>query len=144
LLRSPIDVVLAYRRGAHKGTHNLLPGYSLKMSESEWINASNDNRLINDLNFFHDKWEKQSDNDNSLLIKYNEFVSHPNKIVNRIEEFWGLPITSSDYIRISKNNYSRESKVRIKTRRILMQSKNKIINILQAIGIKGIISKLLQ
>ena len=109
LLRDPIEIILAYRRGSLQGIHNLLEGYSIEMSESEWIALSKLNGLFSDLDFFYKEWYSKANPENTLFIQYYDYINNPKKTINRIEEFFDLQITDKR-IKSVRARYSRRSK----------------------------------
>lgn len=108
LLRSPKEIVLAYRRGAIKNVHNLLPGYDIKMSEKEWLKKSKSDGLYDDLSFFFNEWKTKANAENTLFVNYTDYLKTPNKVINLIETFYHLPLTNQKITTI-KARYSRHN-----------------------------------
>jgi len=106
LLRSPDEIVLAYRRGAMKEVHSLVPGYNTNMSEEEWLRKSEADGLYSDLTFFYTEWKKRANPENTLFIDYQDYVSSPQIVINNIEHFYGLSSTKKK-IKTLKSRYSR-------------------------------------
>lgn len=109
LLRKPKEVVKAYRRGAQKKIHNKLEGFPRDASEKEWIDKADDVGLLDDLKIFHEKWKAEAESKNTLLIQYEELVDKPTETINKIEEFYELPV--HDNVKLKKKRYSRRPPV---------------------------------
>lgn len=110
LLRKPKDILLAYRRGSHKKVHTLLDGFSLQFNEKEWINKSTECGLLNDLEYFHNKWVKESQNKNTMTIEYVDLIENTKETINKIEDFFSLPITKSK-ITLERSRYTRRNPI---------------------------------
>lgn len=108
LLRDPKEVLMAYRRGAKKGVHNLIPGFDMSWNEEKWITKAQEVGLWDDLNVFHERWTNASSDDNTLMVDYQDYVTNPNLVLNQIEAFFGLPITEIK-VETVKARYSRET-----------------------------------
>lgn len=108
LLRSPVEIILAYRRGAIKSLHNLLPGYDIKMTENEWLEHSKANGLFADLSFFYNEWKAKAQPENTLFVDYQDYVSTPDRVLNEIEKFYELPITKQK-VNTIKARYTRRN-----------------------------------
>lgn len=108
LLRDPKEVLMAYRRGAKKGVHNLIPGFDINWSEEKWIQKAQEVGLWDDLNLFHDQWMNVAKKDNTLIVDYQNYVTRPNWVLNEIETFFNLPITEAT-VETVKARYSRET-----------------------------------
>lgn len=110
LLRNPTDILSAYRRGALKGVHNLIPGFETSWDEHKWIEKASEVGLLADLELFYSKWMELANQDNTLIIDYKDYVDQPKDSVNKIEAFYGLPITN-ETIDTVKARYSRKTKL---------------------------------
>ena len=144
LLREPNDVVLAYRRGVISKVHNPLPGYSKKLSEKEWIELSDSNGLLADLEFFYNRWrqENRKKKGNSLVVNYEDYIADSKKVINKIESFWELPLTNKE-VKPLRVRYSRGTLVDRSLQRLQKNSKNYTVRFLQAIGMKEIIKSII-
>ncbi|WP_339903471.1 sulfotransferase domain-containing protein [uncultured Cyclobacterium sp.] len=138
LLREPSEIVLAYRRGAIKSIHNLLNGYSVKMTEKEWLDQAKNDGLFSDLNFFCKEWINKSNPKTTLFVSYRDYVDNPKKVINKIEEFYGLKITARKFSTV-KARFSRRSTIGDFSHSNYLKLKSYLINIL--IGIRNNITK---
>lgn len=111
LLRSPEDIILAYRRGAIKKVHTLLSGYDIAMTENEWIEKSKANGLYSDLRFFYNEWKEKALLDNTLFVHYEDYLLNAQEVINKIEVFFGLQPTQQK-VKTIKVRYSRRKGVR--------------------------------
>lgn len=135
LFRDPHDIIYAYKRGALKKVHNLLNGYSNDMTDEEWINKSKRDGLYPDLEFFIKNWRNNADPKNTLFIEYNEYLNNTKETINRIEKFYGLPITSTDVSPI-KARYSRHSNYDKLVINTMNKSKAIVIRLLEMLNLK--------
>ena len=108
LLRSPKSVCLAYRRGALKNVHALLPEFSTELSENEWMEVALKKGLYSDLEFFYETWMSLEKEDDVLIIYYDDLIINPVKTINQIEEFWGA-VKSEGNIVLARERYSRRA-----------------------------------
>jgi hypothetical protein len=93
LMRDPQEVKDSMERGIKTYIHN----------KEDWKNWD-----LNRINEFYYGWIKNIDK-NTLLITYDELISNPQKIINKIERFWELPEIKK--VNLLKIRYSR-SKIR--------------------------------
>lgn len=122
LLRNPYDILLSYRRGTIKGIHREKNQFKTDFSEGEWIEKALQNGFMEELQEFYEGWAGQED-ENTLLISYKELVRDPHKAINKMERFFGLPLTRKR-IKLSKKRYSRHSgiiDIQLRIRRKLMR-----------------------
>jgi hypothetical protein len=110
LLRNPYDIILAYRRGTLKGIHGKKIDFDKSESEGEWLEKADKSGLLLELKNFESAWRDAAD-EHTLLIEYQELMKEPQKNINRIEQFWNLPITSKP-IKLSKKRYSHHSPIK--------------------------------
>lgn len=110
LLRDPIDILGAYRRGAKKGVHNLIPGFDQNWNKEQWLQKAKEVGLWDDLVNFSTKWKENSNKENTLFINYSEYVDDPTATLNKVEKFFGLPITE-EKVETVKAKYSRETPI---------------------------------
>lgn len=108
LLRDPVEVVLAYRRGIRNRVHDPMDGFRDCRSEGDWLRRARDNRLMDDLERFRDGW--LSHGGRTLIVRYEELVGDPTGVVREIESFWGLPHTT-ERVRLAKERYSRRGPI---------------------------------
>ena len=136
LLRPPDEIILAYRRGAVNKVHNLLPGYSSKMTENEWLEKSKSDGLYSDLTFFCKEWKEKAKSENTLFIDYQDYVENPNIVLNEIEKFYGLAVTQQK-VKTIKARYSRRNAFSSFIFRIKAKVKNTLIAILRKLRLKN-------
>jgi len=109
LLRNPYDIVLAYRRAELKSIHGKKSEFEGKVTEGEWLQAAENNGLLNELKKFNNKWIKEAEkNSDVLIIHYRELTKDTHKVINKMEAFYNLPVTTKK-IALSKKRYSRHS-----------------------------------
>lgn len=111
LLRDPVEIIYAYRRGVQKGIHKEFTPFSKNLSEKDWLFLAQKTGLLQDLQFFNNQWiDDSKNNKHNLLVTYQEYLSNPKSIINAIEHFYNLE-TSNRKITPVKARYSRvESK----------------------------------
>lgn len=109
LLREPKEIIEAYWRAEEVGIHKPRPEFSHCETCDDWLNNAAGNGLWSDLQFFHDRWLKDI-GPNSCVISYRNVVNHTKQTINKMEAFWGLPITQEDIV-LAKRMYSRDGKV---------------------------------
>lgn len=109
LLRNPYDILLSYRRGTIKGIHREKNGFKISLTEGEWVEKAERNGFLTELRNFYNGWIHNED-DYTLVLKYQELTSEPQKTINEIEKFYGLPVTKRK-INLSKKRYSRHPKI---------------------------------
>lgn len=103
LLREPEEIIYSYYRSKQKYLSDGYPGMSACRSPEEWLEHSKEIGLFQDLRFFYHGWEEE---DQDLIIHYSDLVANPKELINRIERFWGLEITTEDFT-LSKKRYTR-------------------------------------
>ncbi|MEK6478627.1 sulfotransferase domain-containing protein [Catalinimonas sp. 4WD22] len=109
LLRNPYDILLSYRRGTIKGIHREKNGFKVSFTEGEWVEKAERNGFLDELRNFYDGWAQHED-EHTLLLGYKELTHEPQKTINEIEKFYGLPVTKRK-INLSKKRYSRHPKI---------------------------------
>lgn len=116
LLRDPAEVVRAYRRGTVKGTHYMqsVMDFAGCQTEEDWLERAQRNGLMQDIVNFHRGWMDHEGE--KLAISFDDLVSRPKKVTNKIEEYYDLPISKS--VQLKKHNYSRIGPIAILKQRI--------------------------
>ena len=107
LLRDAADVVLAYRRsllvGQDSDNGGLQRHFAGCRSESDWLGRAESIGLLRELEAFRQGW---TDADGEqLVVQYNELVTQPRSVINRVEDYFGLP--ASPHVVLSKDRYTR-------------------------------------
>lgn len=97
LLRTPEDIVLAYRRALRKGLVKGHKYFQKAQSEDEWVKIAKDCGLMDDLEMFYNKWKAESERDpkTHLLIYYQDLINDTKNTINKIENFFGLSVTQN-------------------------------------------------
>jgi hypothetical protein len=91
LLRNPLDCIKALQRGKKAFIHR----------------EDSHNNLDSDFfNGFYNGWINESD-EKTKIIKYEELISNPKRVINKIESFFDLP--KSKKVKLSKAKYSRST-----------------------------------
>jgi len=107
LLRDPKEAIYSWRRTALKAGRSLkgLPFNKsfLSLSEEDWVKKAELSGLLLELERFHQGWKRHTSN--VLHISYNKLLNNPKKTVNKVEEFFGLPITKK--VVLPKSRYTR-------------------------------------
>ena len=116
LLRDPVDVVMAYRRGTVNGTHRMqsVMDFAGCQSEEDWLERAQRNGLMRDIVGFYRGWLRHEGE--KLAISFDELVSHPTEAINKIEEYFALPQSKS--VQLKKYNYSRIGQIAIWKQRV--------------------------
>ncbi|WP_081212335.1 sulfotransferase domain-containing protein [Salegentibacter sediminis] len=142
LLRNPKEIIMAYQRGAKRNYNSLPPGYDTKLKKEDLIIKAKRDGFYNDLVYFYDNWNHQTNNRNTLIIYYNDFLKNPKKVINEIEKFYNLPITKKNF----KPAKARYSKIGIKDRLNIFQTKTLIFTnqCLIKIGAKDFLKRILK
>ena len=135
LLRPADEIIPAYKRGAIKLDYSLLPGYDLDMSDQQWLEKSKTDGLFSDLLYFNNGWKEKAQPDYTLFVDYQDYLHKPQEVTNKIEEFFGLPITQTE-IKTVKARYSKQNR----GIQLISNSANKFVNFLlkvkRRLGIK--------
>lgn len=105
LLRDPKEIIEAYWRADKAGIHCHRAEFAHCKTCEDWLNTAAENGLWSDLQFFHDQWLKEA-GPNSCIITYANVVNHTRQTINKIEAFWGLPITRKNIV-LAKVRFSR-------------------------------------
>lgn len=143
LLREPREVCLAYRRGALKKVHALLPGFSVELGEDEWIERAMETGLYADLEFFFNQWSMSDASGNTLIVDYNRLMKSPKSVIRDIESFWELDLTEDNVV-LARERYTRRSWISstiLKTRKLM---KRIAVKALEALGIKDSVRRLIR
>lgn len=106
LLRDPKEIIEAYWRANQVGMdHAKQKGFEHCKTREEWLNTAAGNGLWSDLQYFHDRWLKEA-GPTSCIITYRNVVNRTKETINKIEAFWGLPITQENIV-LAKRRYTR-------------------------------------
>ena len=105
LLRRPDEIIRAYRRARRRFLSLAMPGFPFWGSEQDWLDRAKENGLYADLEDFVAGWSRRA-GDNLLIVWHDELIHEPERVVNEIERFWGLPQTEPP-ITLSQRRYSR-------------------------------------
>jgi len=107
LLRDPKESIYSWRRTALKLNRKIagipFDKSFLSKSEEDWVKKADQEGLLLELERFCRGWGKHKEN--ALHIDYNDLLKHPKKTVNKVEEFFGLPITKK--VSLPKVRYTR-------------------------------------
>ncbi len=127
LLRNPYDVLLAYHRGIsyHKVIKKDMYHEAIQeeiLSAGEWIEASQKNGFMKELRNFYEEW-LQEEGEQTLVLHYKELIDDPQKAINQMEDFFGMPVTTKK-IKLSKKRYSHHSGVK----RIVLNFRTRILS----------------
>jgi len=109
LLREPLEVIEAYWRAFKKGVIKGRPEFAGITSSEEWLERATSIGLLNELERFHEGWTT-SDPSMTCVITYKDLLDQPRQTINRIEEFFKLPVTRCD-IELARARYTRDSAV---------------------------------
>ena len=140
LLRDPEEIALAYRRGAHKRVHPLLNGFTLEMSETEWLAQARRIGLLADLDAFTERWLEHSLPDKTLFLRYEDYVANPKASINAAERVFGLPITQES-VTAAKARYSRDSSALIWWKQQRLAWNKRILQLLDQTGLRAVLRK---
>lgn len=106
LLREPTEVIYAYRRAIRAVDHDM-PALARCFedcdTESDWLERAVEIGLLSSLHKFYDDWLEHEGN--KLVIWYEELIAEPKATVNRVEDYFDLPL--SDEVRLVRTRYSR-------------------------------------
>lgn len=133
LLRSPEEILLAYRRG-QKQNHNSLPaGYKNNISKTELISKAKNDGFYEDLQYFSDTWKINAKSENTLFIEYKDYIQSPQRTINEIEKFFDLPLTNRKIVPAKARYAIPESimhlkKIKLKLKSYLISGIKKIKN----------------
>lgn len=125
LLREPKEIIEAYWRAEQAGIHRPRPEFAHCETSNDWLNTAVGNGLWSDLQFFHDQWLREV-RYNSCIISYKNVVNHTKQTINKMEEFWGLPITQEDIV-LTKVMYSRDGPIPLEHRKWDRDLQNKLL-----------------
>lgn len=107
LLREPEDIIEAYYRAEMTGVHETRKEFSSGKTIADWHDIAKRKGLLGDLRWFYDTWTDEGirHTDANLIVHYEDLVHNATKIVNDIEQHFGLPRTG--VVNLSKQLYSR-------------------------------------
>ncbi len=142
LLREPKSICLAYRRGMKKNVHTLLPGFDPEMSEEVWMKNAHEKGLMKDLEFFFNTWTQLENKDDVLIIRYEELIESTEKVVRKVEEFWGVPITEDEIV-LAKERYSRRTGLEYVFFIMKLKIRNVLVKTFELLGMKNAVKNIL-
>ena len=128
LLRRPEEIVLAEKRAQEAYIHSKRNDFAGCSSEEEWIARSRELGLYQDLEEFERGWRELNDGQ-TLFLDFEEITKEPQKSVNKIEEFFGWPVSRK--VKLKKERYSRHSSTRNLLRKVLRKAKRKARRIIK-------------
>lgn len=143
LLRNPKEICLAYRRGALKNVHALLPGFPAESNEDEWMKKAGETGLFKDLEFFYNSWSMNGVSDNTLMVDYDSLIKSPTDVIRNIESFWDMDLTEGKIV-LARERYSRRTRVSSTLLKTKKRTKKLIIAALKAIGLKDSIRRIIR
>jgi hypothetical protein len=101
LLRSPSDIVKSYLREPYN--ESLFPLQKKIKSDSNFFDS-----LEKELTLWVDGWHKsEKDDENSLIIYYDELVSDHVNVLKKIIEFYNYPISISSNFKLPKKRFTK-------------------------------------
>ena len=104
LLRSPIEVLLSFRRSINLGLHARPVDFSFcDDSDAAWISRAERIGLIEDMQMFVDKW-KEHDGD-KYVVYFENLVKDTSRTFMEIENYFGLD--PSNVSKLRKENFYR-------------------------------------
>lgn len=110
LLRSPVDVIKAYRRAERRKIHTKKNEFSDCKSIRDWIKRSKEIGLYKELEDFNSKWR---DSGLGMVLEFNEYVNQPKEYIKKAALYLGLNVLFS-VSELSRQKYSRGLKSWIK------------------------------
>ncbi|WP_431156539.1 sulfotransferase domain-containing protein [Winogradskyella poriferorum] len=136
LLRDPHEVILAYQRGVESGIHKMFKGFKYGLTSDNWLDKCKKNGLFDDLLLFYNGWKEVND-ENTLIVEFEEFKKSPAKIIRSIEVFFDLELTKREF-EVHRKRYSKRKQSIYRKFRIWIKKKytNTIysINLLTDLG----------
>jgi len=124
LQRSTREIVEAYFRAEVAGIHPPRPDLAGVKSIDSWNRRADDIGLTNEIESFNHGWKQFEGN--KIVIHKDDLVQSPLNTINRIQKFWGLPLSSS--VKLKKTRYSRKK---------LIHNRGGIRSLLRACGVTG-------
>ena len=116
LLRKLSGIIASWRRTTLLVKRPLsglnFPVSYLKKDDKAWVQYAREIGLLDELKRFKQGWN--SSPKNTLYITYNQLLRNPKKTVNRVEKFFGLPI--SNEVALPRIRYTRGEKTQGKNR----------------------------
>lgn len=136
LIRDPKEVLYAYVRGAKKMYNGLPEGYLVDgLSKKKLLEKAQKDGFFKDICFFKEEWITKANPDNTLIVDYKDYVNRTKFVLNKIESFYNLPLTTKK-VKPVKARYSRRESIGAVLKRL-------IIRLLGIVGVKDILKKLL-
>ncbi len=124
LQRSAREIVEAYFRAEVGGIHPPRPEFTGVKSIDSWNRRADDIGLTSEIESFNQGWKQFEGN--KIVIHKDDLIQTPLNTINRIQKFWGLPLSSS--VELEKTRYSRKKP---------NQKRGVIRSLLRACGITG-------
>lgn len=107
LLRDPVEVVQAYRRGDETRSFKMRNhDFAFCFSEAAWTRIARQSGLLSELEQFYEGWRNHAGE--KLIVTYDELMSAPLATIQKIETYFDLPISESVALETSK--FSRDKK----------------------------------
>lgn len=104
LLRSPEDIIGAYKRGNDTGVYRQKSkAFDGCQSEQDWQVRAKEVGIFGDLQRFCDTWLQVDDE--KLIIRFEDMVSDPGREIERLEDYFDLPRSGAK--ELLKRKYTR-------------------------------------
>lgn len=136
LIRDPKDILYAYLRGAKKKHNGLPKGYLYnELTRKKILKRAKNDGFFDDICFFRNQWKEKANLAYTLFIDYVDYVQNTKEVINKIEVFFNLPITSKEITPVK----ARYSKGRNRLQKYLIQI---IVYFLEKAKLKAHVKKL--
>ncbi|MFY0600327.1 MAG: sulfotransferase domain-containing protein [Cyclobacteriaceae bacterium] len=123
LLRKPIDIVLAYKRGSERGIHKNREAFDGCHTDQDWLVRAEKIGLMNELTHFHNTWlSEQSD---KMILTYEELIEDADSCIKKVADYFGLE-PKEGVVELKKYRYSGHSWMRSAIPRIVADVKSLI------------------
>lgn len=106
LLREPRDIIQAYYRARQKGMSRNYGGID-KSNMEEWVNASDQNGLFDELNDFYKRWNAEQ-GVNCLILQYKDLIEDTQNSINRIQNYLALPLITKNIV-LDRKRFTRQN-----------------------------------
>jgi len=112
LLRPPVEIIEAYFRAEKRHLQKQRTGFEHCKTISDWQTEAVRTGLLEELEWFYETWMEYALNNKevNLIVTFKDLVENQSETINRIEEFFQLPI-STQKVKLSKKRYSRHNKI---------------------------------
>lgn len=106
LLREPTEIIRAYRRAVRaldtdmRKVAQIFAGCD---TQSDWLARAESIGLLQSLQRFYDNWQQHAGN--KLIVRFDDLITEPKAVVNRIEDYFGL--NQSDQVNLVRTRYTR-------------------------------------